>query len=100
MSGSFFRKPSRKPMPRLAENCEKFGGASLSRRAGFQGSAAHFAVEAFHRALKLLECAHFDLAHAFARYAVFLAQILKRRRVIFQPPLGEDRKSTRLNSSH
>src|ERR1035437_3730393 len=43
-----------------------------------------------HRLLYLLEGAHFDLAHAFARDFEFGGQILKRDRIVGEAPRLED----------
>ena len=43
-----------------------------------------------HRLLQFLEGAHLDLPHPLARDAVLLRQILERRRVFLQSPLGQD----------
>src|SRR5690349_14138872 len=43
-----------------------------------------------HRLLQLLEGAHLDLAHAFARDAVTLAEFLQRGRLVLQAPLAQD----------
>src|SRR5690348_8850290 len=42
------------------------------------------------RALQLLEGAHLDLAHPFARDVVALREVLERRRHVAQAPLDED----------
>src|SRR5438874_7646983 len=43
-----------------------------------------------HRLLQFLEGAHLDLPHPLARDAVLLRQILERRRIFLEPPLGQD----------
>src|SRR6266702_4048948 len=50
------------------------------RRWGFHGGDA-----VLHRALHLLEGAHLDLAHALARDAEFLGELLERDRVVREP---------------
>src|SRR5439155_15451007 len=42
------------------------------------------------RLLQFLEGAHLDLPHPLARDAVLLRQLLERRRVLLEPPLGQD----------
>jgi len=56
--------------------------------------------DAVHRLLQLFECAHFDLAHAFAADVVDLAQFLERLGVFRQAAFGEDVALTLVEAVH
>jgi hypothetical protein len=40
--------------------------------------------------LQLVECAHFDLTHAFAADAILRRKLLERRRLVLQPALSQN----------
>src|SRR6516225_6400597 len=65
-------------------------GKGAYSRSDLMGDEAALDRRGFDRLLEFLEGAHLDLAHALARDAVLLRQVLERRRVFPQAPLGQD----------
>src|SRR5215831_19466587 len=62
----------------------------LEANAPAERRSFHHSDAVLHRPLHLLEGAHLDLAHAFARHAELGRQILERDRVVGKPPRLED----------
>src|SRR5262245_37505896 len=62
----------------------------LEANAPAERRTLHYSAAVLHRLLHLLERAHLDLAHAFARHAELGRQILERDRVVGKPPRFED----------
>ena len=60
------------------------------RRDGRGRRIFHGADVGLHRLLHLLESAHFDLAHAFARHAEFVGELFQRDRVVGEAARGTE----------
>src|SRR5438094_315018 len=76
------------------------GYAVGSRDRASMGDEAALDGGGFDRFLQLFEGAHLDLAHALARDAVLLRQILEGGRVVAQTPLGQDMALTVVQMGH